>query len=105
MVRKGKADDVVFEGVVIPGGTRSAKLAKKGIADTDEMADFLTAVFSDTLKGKIILPTRKSRIRVSSKSLDGSELKLTRGLPVTIQVMSSKGKGPRKSKTKSPEKT
>ena len=65
--RKSKAADVVFEGVVIPRGTRSAKLAKKGITNEEEMGNFLTAVFADTLNGKIILPKPNSAIGVPSR--------------------------------------
>jgi hypothetical protein len=36
---------------VIPEGTRSAMLAEKGITNEEEMANFLTVVFADTLNG------------------------------------------------------
>jgi hypothetical protein len=93
--RKSKAADVVFEGVVIPRGTRSAKLAKKGITNEEEMGNFLTAVFADTLKGKIILPKPNSAVGVPSRMLSGSEQKLRRGLPIGIQAT---GKRRRRSK-------
>jgi len=93
--RKGKAADVVFEGVVIPRGTRSAKLARKGITDEEEMGNFLTAVFADTLNGKIKLP--KSASGVPSRLLNGMEQKLRRGLPIGIQATGS-SKRPRRSK-------
>jgi hypothetical protein len=94
--KKSKADDVVFEGVVIPKGTRSARLAKKGITNEEEMGDFLTAVFADTLNGKIILPKPKSGIGVP-RILNGLEQKLRRGLTIDIQAKGSL-KRPRRSK-------
>jgi len=96
--RKSKAADVIFEGVVIPRGTRSAKLAKKGITNEEEMGNFLTAVFADTLNGKIILPKPKS-VGVPSRILHGSEQKLRRGLPIGIQATGNL-KRPRRSKIK-----
>jgi hypothetical protein len=96
--RKSKAADVVFEGVVIPRGTRSAKLAKKGITDEEEMGNFLTAVFADTLNGKIKLPKSASGIGVPSRMLNGMEQKLRRGLPIGIQATGSI-KRPRRSKS------
>jgi hypothetical protein len=103
MAKKSKVDDVVFEGVVIPRGTRSARLAKKGITDTDEMADFLTAVFSDTLKGKIILPKPRSGAGVPPRVLGRVGQKLRQGLPVGIQAKGSL-KRPRRAKSKEPKK-
>ena len=84
--RKSKAADVVFEGVLIPRGTRSAKLARKGITDEEEMGNFLTAVFADTLNGKIKLPNPTSGIGVPSRLQNGMEQKLRRGLPIGIQA-------------------
>jgi hypothetical protein len=83
--RKSKGADVVFEGVLIPKGTRSAKLAEKGITNEEEMGNFLTAVFADTLKGKIILPKPTSGIDAPSRILNGLEQKLKRGLPIGIE--------------------
>jgi hypothetical protein len=97
--KREKPEDIVFEGVVIPRGTRSAKLAAQGITNSDEMGNFLTAIFADTLNGKIILPAPESPNRVSSKMLKGLEHQLSRGLPVKIRAMESNIK--RKSKTKS----
>ena len=97
--RKSRAADVVFEGVVIPRGTRSAKLAKKGITNEEEMGEFLTAVFADTLKGKITLPKPASGMGVPSRILNGMEQKLRRGLPIGIQAKGNL-KRPRKSKAK-----
>jgi hypothetical protein len=97
--RKNVAADVVFEGVVIPKDTRSAKLAVKGITNEEEMGKFLTAVFADTLKGKIILPKAGAGIEGSSRILSGLEEKVRLGLPVGIQAMSSV-KPPRGSKVK-----
>ena len=97
--RKSRLADVVFEGVVIPKGTRSAKLARKGITNEDEMGKFLTAVFADTLNGKITLPKPTSGIVVPSRILNGVEQKLRRGLPVGIQAMGSL-KRPRRPKVK-----
>ena len=99
MSRKKKAEDVVFEGVVIPKGTRSAKLAKKGITNEDEMGDFLTSVFADTLNGKIVLPKPKSGIGVPPRILNGLEQRLRRGLPIGIQAKGSL-KRPRRAKVK-----
>jgi hypothetical protein len=96
--KKSKADDVVFEGVVIPRGTRSAKLARKGITNEDEMGDFLTAVFADTLNGKIILPKPKSGVGVP-RIPNGVEQKLRRGLTIDIQAKGSI-KRPRRPKAK-----
>jgi len=97
--RKSRLADVVFEGVVIPKGTRSAKLARKGITNEDEMGKFLTAVFADTLKGKITLPKPASGMGVPSRILNGMEQKLRRGLPIGIQAKGNL-KRPRKSKAK-----
>jgi hypothetical protein len=96
--RKNEAADIVFEGVVIPKGTRSAKLAKKGITNEEEMGKFLTSVFADTLNGKIILPKPKSGIGVP-RILNGLEQKLRRGLPIGIQAM-GRLKRPRRPKVK-----
>jgi hypothetical protein len=103
VTKKEKAADIMFEGVVIPRGTRSAKLAAQGITNADEMGDFLTAIFADTLNGKIILPKPESPNRVSSKMLKGLEHKLSRGLPMKIQAMDSKIKRKRKATTKQPK--
>src|SRR5439155_14439053 len=84
-----KAADVVFEGVVIPKGTRSAKLDQKGITNEEEMGNFLTAVFADTLKGEITLPKPTSGIDAPSRILNGLEQKLKRGLPIGIQGKSN----------------
>ena len=97
--RKSGAADVVFEGVVIPEGTRSAKLARKGITNEEEMGKFLTAVFADTLNGKIILPKPKSGIGIP-RILNGLEQKLRRGLTVGIQAKDNL-KTPRRSNVKS----
>jgi hypothetical protein len=94
-----KVADVVFEGVVIPKGTRSAKLAKKGITNEEEMGKFLTAVFADTLNGKITLPKPNSGIGVPSRILNGVDQKLRRGLPIGIEGMGNL-KRPRRSKAK-----
>ena len=96
---KSKAADILFEGVVLPRGTRSAKLAKKGIRNEEEMGNFLTSVFADTLKGKIILPKPNSGVGVPSRILNGLEQKLRQGLPIGIQAM-GKLKRPRKPKVK-----
>lgn len=101
--KREKAADIVFEGVVIPKGTRSAKLAAQGITNTDEVGDFLTAIFADTLNGKIILPKPGSPNRVSSKMRKGLEHKLSRGLPMKIHAMDLKIKRKRKAKTKQPK--
>lgn len=95
--RKSKAAGVVFEGVVIPEGTRSAKLAKKGIKNEEEMGNFLTAVFADTLNGKITLPKPNSGVGVPSRILHGVDQKLRRGLPIGIEGMGNL-KRPRRSK-------
>ncbi|MEI9980619.1 MAG: hypothetical protein WDN23_16810 [Edaphobacter sp.] len=80
---RGKAADVVFEGVLIPKDSRSAKLASNGIATVDEMGDFLTAVFADTLNGKIVLPPRRAK-RVPAKVLEGMGRKM-KALPLKMQ--------------------
>lgn len=85
---KSRAADVVFEGVLIPKDTRSAKLARNGITNDEEMAKFLTAVFADTLKGKIVLPKTNSESEGSSPILNGLEEKVKLGLPIGIQAMS-----------------
>jgi hypothetical protein len=94
--RKSGVAQVVFEGVVVPKGTRSAKLAKKGITNEEEMAKFLTSVFADTLNGKIILPKPRSGIGVP-RILSRAEQKLRRGLTVGIQAKGNV-KRPRRSK-------
>src|SRR5271156_5047400 len=92
-----KAADVVFEGVLIPKGTRSARLASEGISTIDEMGDFLTAVFRDTLNGKIVLPPKRPpRARVEVPA--GAEHKLKRGLPVSMQGKDLRIKRPRRAK-------
>jgi hypothetical protein len=90
--KRTKEPGIVFEGVDIPKGTDSAKLATKGIASVDDMGKFLTAVFSDTLKGKIVLPPVKAPNRMSAKLLKGLEQKFSEGLPMAIPL---KGSGPR----------
>jgi hypothetical protein len=99
--KRDRTPDVIFEGVVIPKGTRSAKLAAQGITSAEEMGDFLTAIFTDTLSGKIILPVPESPNRMSSKMLKGLEQKLTKGLSLKIQASSIKRK--RKSKPNQPK--
>jgi hypothetical protein len=98
--RRGTKDELIFEGVVIPRRTRSAKLAAKGIRNEEDFGRFLTAVFSDTLKGKIVLPKLESRGGASSNVMSGAQQKLGRGLPVTIQA--KKLKGTRSLKAKEP---
>jgi hypothetical protein len=83
--RKSKGSDVVFEGVLIPKGTRSARLAEQGITNEDEMGNFLTAVFADTLNGKITLPKPTSGVDVPARVRNGVDQKLRRGLPIGIQ--------------------
>lgn len=95
--KRARATDIVFEGVVIPKGTRSARLAEQGITSTEQMSDFLTAIFADTLNGKIVLPAPQSPHHMSSRLLRGLEQKLSGGIPMKIQPSSTKRK--RKSKT------
>ena len=99
--RKSGVADVVFEGVVIPKGTRSAKLANKGIRTEDEMGKFLISVFADTLNGKIILPKPEAGTGVPSRILNRLDEKLRQGLPIDIQAKGSL-KRPRRSKVKEP---
>jgi hypothetical protein len=96
--KRTKLADLVFEGVVIPKRTRSAQIAADGIHNEEDMGRFLTAVFSDTLNGKIVLP--KAGASASSGMLNGVEHKLKNGLPLTIQSIGPKGKKPRKSRAK-----
>ncbi|MGD0446041.1 MAG: hypothetical protein ABSA39_19060 [Edaphobacter sp.] len=96
--RRGETGVLLFEGVVIPSRTRSAKIAAQGIADEEDLGRFLTAVFSETLSGKIVLPEPGSRAGVFSKKLSGKEHKLRSGLPVAIQSKELKIKRPRKTK-------
>jgi hypothetical protein len=58
---------------VIPEGTRSAMLAEKGITNEEEMANFLTVVFADTLNCKIIFSDLEQRLK--------------QGVPIDIQAM------------------
>jgi hypothetical protein len=95
--RRGKVADVVFEGVRIPKDTRSAKLAAGGVGTVDEIGEFLTAVFVDTLKGKIVLPPARTT-RVSAKALDGREQKVMRALPVKMHGKDRRTRRPRKAK-------
>jgi hypothetical protein len=97
--RSGKATDLVFEGVLIPKRTQSAKIAAKGITNEEDLGRFLTAIFSDTLKGKIVLPKLDSPANASSM-LDGVEQKLEKGLPVTFQSGEPKLKEKPESKVK-----
>ena len=69
---------------MIPKGTRSAKLAEQGITNEDEMGNFLTAVFADTLNGKITLPKPASGVDVPPRVRNSVEQKLRRGLPIGI---------------------
>jgi hypothetical protein len=103
--KQGRIADLVFEGVVIPRRTRSAKIAAKGITNEEDMSLFLTAVFSETLSGKIVLPKPGSRVGMPSRKLNGAEHKLGRGIPLTIQSKSLKIKRPRKAKAKVLEET
>jgi hypothetical protein len=89
-MKRGTTDELVFEGVVIPKRTRSAKIAAKGITNEEDFGRFLTAVFSDTLKGKIVLPKPNSRGGGSSNVMSGARQKLGRGLRVTIQPLDLK---------------
>jgi hypothetical protein len=98
--RQSKTAELVFEGVVIPRRTRSAKIAAKGIANEEDMGRFLTAVFSETLSGKIVLPKPGSRAGVPSRRLNGAEHKLRRGLPLTIQANELKIRKTRKTTAK-----
>jgi hypothetical protein len=98
--KRSKATDIVFEGVVIPKGTRSAKLATKGITNVDEMSEFLTAIFSDTLNGKITLPAPEADTRVSAKMLTSLDQKLKQGLPMKIQGTDPGAKRKRKPRIK-----
>ena len=99
--KRDRATEIVFEGVVIPKGTRSARLAEQGITTTEEMSTFLTAIFADTLNGKILLPTPHPPNRMSSRMLRGLGQKLSGGIPMKISASSSKRK--RKPKTQTPE--
>jgi hypothetical protein len=101
--QRGKAADVVFEGVVIPKGTRSAEIAARGITNEEELGNFLTAIFSDTLNGKITLPGPGAQARMTSKILNRLDQKLKQGLPVTIQPKGSSLKRVRKSSSKQPK--
>ena len=94
--KRSKAADVVFEGVLIPKGTRSAKLASKGIETIDEIGDFLTAVFRDTLNGKIVLPS--TTLKAPRKTLNGLEHKLNHGLPLRMKGKELAITRPRRSK-------
>jgi hypothetical protein len=94
----GTTDELVFEGVVIPKRTRSARLAAKGITNEEDFGRFLTAVFSDTLKGKIVLPKPGLRGGASSNMMIGARQKLGRGIPVTIQAKKLKRTRSRKAK-------
>lgn len=96
--KRNRTRDLMFEGVVIPGGTLSGKLAAKGIKNEEDLGRFLTAIFSDTLKGKIVLPKPVEGGETSSSLLNGVEQKLRRGLPVTIEGVEPKGKKGRKAK-------
>jgi hypothetical protein len=98
--RRGKAADLVFEGVVIPRRTRSAKIAAEGIRNEEDMGRFLTAVFSDTLNGKIVLPKPGSAAGLPPRMLNGAEHKLKRGFPVTIQGAKAKSRKKRSLKSK-----
>jgi hypothetical protein len=99
-VKRVKADDLVFEGVVIPRRTRSAKIAALGITDEEDMGRFLTAIFCDTLSGKIVLPKPGAPARVPLRNVNAAGQKLKRGLPVSIQPLRAKGKNTRRAKAK-----
>ncbi len=92
--KRSKAGDVIFEGVVIPRRTRSAKIAAQGIANEEDMARFLTAIFADTLNGKIVLPKPDSA-NGPERISNGAEQKLNRGLPVTIKAKPKKKRTPK----------
>jgi hypothetical protein len=95
---QGKTEDIVFEGVLIPRRTRSAKIAAKGIRDEEDMGAFLTAVFCDTLNGKIVLPRPGVRGGKSAKTLNRPGQRLKKGLPVTIQPIDPNRKLKRRSR-------
>ena len=95
--KRGKVADVVFEGVRIPKDTRSARLAAGGVGTVDEIGDFLTAVFVDTLKGKIVLPPPRNT-RIPAKALNGREQKIMRSLPVKMSGKDLAIKRPRRAK-------
>jgi hypothetical protein len=98
--KKTKVSGIVFEGVSIPKGTRSAKLGAKEIKSTAQMGEFLTAVFAETLSGKITLPPPESPNRVSPKLLKGLEKQLRLGSHITLQPSQKKVKvKPPKQKT------
>jgi hypothetical protein len=103
--KRKKRTDLMFEGVVIPKRTRSAKIAAKGIENEEDMGRFLTAIFSDTLKGEIVLPKPGAHVGASSKLLNDVEHKLKQGLPVTIQSIGPKRRGSSKPKAKPPKTT
>lgn len=89
LLSKSGAADVVFEGVVLPKGTRSAKLATMGITNEAEMGNFLTAVFADTLNGKIILPRGDAGVDGRSPILNSVEEKFRKGPSLGIRAMST----------------
>jgi hypothetical protein len=101
--KRGKRADLMFEGVMIPKRTRSAKIAAKGITNEEDMGNFLTAIFSDTLKGEIVLPKPGVQTGTSSKMLNDVEHKLRQGLPVTIHSIGPKRRRSGKSKVTPPE--
>ena len=101
--KRNRTRDLMFEGVVIPGETLSGKLAAKGIKNEEDLGRFLTAIFSDTLKGKIVLPRPSADGETSSSLLNGVEQKLRRGLPVTIQGIEPKGRKGAKARGKEAE--
>ena len=99
-MKRRQRSDLMFEGVVIPKRTLSAKIAAKGIANEEDMGRFLTAIFSDTLKGEIVLPKPGAQAGASSKLLNDVEHKLKQGLPVTIQSISPKRRRSNETKAK-----
>jgi len=71
-----------------------------GIADEEDMGRFLTAVFCDTLSGKIVLPKPSSPARMSPRIVNAAGQKLRRGLPVSIRPLGAKVKRTRRAKAK-----
>lgn len=94
---QSKTQDIVFEGVLIPRRTRSAKIAAKGIRDEEDMGAFLTAVFCDTLNGKIVLPRPDARGGKPAMTSNRAAQRLKKGLPVTIQPIDPNRKLKRRS--------
>jgi hypothetical protein len=78
---------MVFEGVVILEGTRSAMPARKRITNEDEMGSSEGGIRRHPERQNNFGPSRRPASAYLSRILRGLEQKLKRGAPIGIQAM------------------